>query len=313
MKTPAKQGPVSEIDAERRRAHENVREIAQAGMKAIETITAGREDYKSPHMVPAILGEMFRHLQSDPRAVSFHNIDWALGAMIGGMLEDQLPAYESIFRKLKSRGMGRKGATDMGGNCGEVYALFEGEGLRVFGFETQNMNLMVLLQDRYDGTRIHVRRWWDSYPEKKASGHHIPNDEEFLKLKKPGLADAIRLADAASQYADNLPGVSFVRRPDLAMYQKTGFALQAEESCPGLRYLDMRDAGYVLSTKHDFVTGRLTVDRPSHVSSTIQYAMGYLASLTEILMEVPDPQEKAGTGGQDEQQEKQVKGRSKKP
>lgn len=30
-------------------------------------------------------------------------------------------------------------------------------------------------------------------------------------------------------------------------------------------------------------------------------------------MEVPDPQEKAGAGGQEEKQEKQVKGRSKKP
>lgn len=280
----------SEFEIKREKTRAAIKTAAKNALIAMNAELAKLGEDLGPRMKANVLAEIIADFEKDPRCPSFQYTDWAMGARIGAMVEAQIPDYERVHSELKRRGITRDNAIDLGGNCGYAYPIFDSQDRRAFCIETQNMNLLILLQSRYDGTDVHIRRWWDSLPEKRLKGHLVSHEKKFQAEKNKDYAHVVALADAAAEYSDNLPGKDYVHRPDLSMFIETEFKVKCEGACPGLRYGDSRDRGYILTTKKDYLTDKLLVDSPVFFAGTLNYAMISLVSLCDTLNDLPDPE-----------------------
>lgn len=97
--------------------------------------------------------------------------------------------------------------------------------------ETQSWNYFVLIEDRYDGTYFHFRRWYPKYVGEKT----IILDKNNWNINT--------LTECADDEYTQYP-----TRLSLEHFKTHKFAYGYDNGCKGLQYCDLRDVGYILSS-----------------------------------------------------------------
>lgn len=196
--------------------------------------------------VPEILAHLLAAFDHDPRELGHYTLERAFdlyaGKKVMGLLDDLLWLNATLIQ----HGYTTTRQFDFGYADRYAYTLHDAPDLKAFACQTQNINYLVVLAQRHGDWTIHLRRWWE--PVASPAGEHYK--ERFQAIKRKTFQDVVvHASEAAERFSDHLPGVQYVRRPDLAMYDTSGYVVGMPHSCPGLRYGDMRDAGYLLSVK----------------------------------------------------------------
>ena len=112
--------------------------------------------------------------------------------------------------------------------------------LKVFTVTDQNFNFIVIMDNKFGDWAVQVRQFWESIDSESGQDYKKEFEED------PTFENALKSTDWMRQYySDNVPGNTYVDRPDLKMFIDTNFLVGEAESCPGLRYGDCRDNGFV--------------------------------------------------------------------
>jgi hypothetical protein len=173
-------------------------------------------------------------------------IDWSLSAYLALQIEEALKRFHEThsictkqnyieepfdFNDLDNKVF----AIPVQPNEHELYPV-----RKVISVTTQNYNLLFVWQTNSIGQKFHVRRYWDKW---------IAEDkwdkEEEQQYKDKGINHAIAKAEwIVENYADDVPGNQYVRRPSLEWFAANGFQV---DDVKRHQYGDARDDGYVLS------------------------------------------------------------------
>lgn len=224
---------------------------------------------------PYPLAHVFAADKRDPMDIRSHELETTVSAYYGLIISGWSDRYLALYDALKAGGHLDEASSFEFGNDAYVWACAErditepadpkleallvdiGFGpsapnthqARAFVVQTQSRNFLVLLVCKFGSWSVHIRRFWTDLAQAKAGGGYFQL-QEYAERRDLTLEDVLRLAHTVSEeYSDCVPGVTYVKRPNLAAFLD-GTLLPGEDGAGvGLRYGDFRDAGYVVSYK----------------------------------------------------------------
>ncbi len=224
---------------------------------------------------PYALAQVFVADKRDPMDVRDHDLESMVSAYYGLLMAQCTERYLALYETLKRLGHICEDTSFEFGNDAYVWAcaerdvleekdpkldaLFESLGLgasepsthsvRAFCVQTQSRNFLVVLVCKYDTWTVHIRRYWADIAQEKARGHYFEL-KDYAERTDLTFEDVLRLAHVVNdKYSDCVPGVTYVKRPNLAAFLDGNLMPGTEGAGCGLRYGDFRDAGYVVSLK----------------------------------------------------------------
>lgn len=118
---------------------------------------------------------------------------------------------------------------------------------KAFVLETQNRNILLVLNERFGKWTIHIREFWPLLVD--SMGKDVYQDEllSLQSRKDLTILDVLRLSSQAEKYSDCIPGVDFPKRPNLGTFLDGSLLAGDSRAGIGLRYGDSRDRGCILS------------------------------------------------------------------
>lgn len=194
----------------------------------------------------AVLAQLLTRFGHDSRDFSSFTFEAMLKYHVGAAIGRETQGLLALADKLHAKKCSQENEYDFNHADRYAFSLKNTEKCKVFAMRTQNVNYLVLLTKGWRGWDIHLRQWWDVL---SADGYVSYVFEPFIKGELMSLEQAQKLVKPLSDYADDLPGVSFPDRLRLQAFLDTDFAIEKDSSCRGLRYGDARDIGYLASVK----------------------------------------------------------------
>ena len=235
-----------------------------------------------------LLAALLASYDHSPAELGHYTLDRTLDLYVGQKVMQQREAWLWLHDTLVSRGHTERHPYDFGYGDRYAYWVWNQPHRKAFVGITQNQNYLVLLarnSEHADWT-IHLRRWWE--PLRSHAGRWI--SQSFARGRRTTQPVTYRdivkhAAEAERKFSDHLPGVTYIERPDLALYKKTQFQLNPQSPCPGLRYGDGRDAGYLISVKYS-PFGFPEADHAISTLTPLKYVLYDLASLVDTFRDL---------------------------
>lgn len=202
-----------------------------------------------------------------------YNFERALGFSLGKAFSALIPNAIAIAEKLTHLGaIGYENRIARNGT--DAYSWVEQIKLKrsdrydsiiCIGNQTQNNMYLVYILEKYGSKEIHIRRIWRDYHATVRSGNYMLGKPVWDKINNPTYADVIEHANTAcDEYSDDMydkdgnslnPDKYMIKRPCL----KTHLQGLGNE---GMKCLDGRDKGYIVSVKEDILSEQPYCDSP---------------------------------------------------
>lgn len=117
--------------------------------------------------------------------------------------------------------------------------------------KTQSRSFLVVINENEFGRHsLHMREFWPDIRETLANDGYLGFELKSAKGRNDlTVLDIVKLSSVAGEYGDDLPDVSYPRRPHLSTFLAGNLMGGDKEAGIGLRYGDSRDKGYLLSVK----------------------------------------------------------------
>lgn len=242
------------------------------------------EEKDPDRLLPAVMGELLFHQQHDPRDFLSHNFGATLDHVVGRVIMDALPDLLRLADVLKARGAVAGSEHDFGYADKYGSLVLDEPDRKAMAFRTQNVNYLVFLKQKYGRWTVHLRQWFEELTEERLQA--LTKDQSGSTGYPFSLAEAAALANALAAYSDDFPGNSYPHRLSLKSFGD--WSSGNGRGCSGLRYLDLRDTGYLGSAEIDW-KGDAVCERVSAVNlGTLHYVWYDLLSVLDTLVRSPE-------------------------
>jgi hypothetical protein len=231
-------------------------------------------DNEAHQIMPGVLAKLLYRQQHSKREFASYDFCELISMTVGKVMIDEIPNLLDLAARMEAKGYTGDNWYDFGYADKSCVLLLNEEKRKAMAFRTQNVDYLVFLHQGYHGWELHLRRF---YAEMDAE------DLQKLTAKyEPTLAGVMHLAERCSSFSDDLPGRSCPRRLSLSSFVRTGFVTRGDKACPGLRYLDIRDTGYLGSASNKRFD-EPSCDSPASVDlGTLQYVWYDLTCSTRL-------------------------------
>lgn len=245
------------------------------------------EEQDPDRLLPAVMAEMLFHQQHDPRDFLSYNLGATLDQVVGRVMMDALPDLLLLAEALRARGATSSSEHDFGYADKYASLVLDREDRKAMAFRTQNVNYLVFMRRSFGRWSVHLRQWFEELTEDRL--REILKRQRNCEKGNPWTpAEALALANALADYSDDIPGTSYPRRLSLKSFSGNNWDCGNAQACSGLRYLDLRDTGYLGSAQIDW-KGDALCERITSVNlGTLHYVWYDLLSAIDTLVRNPE-------------------------
>lgn len=194
----------------------------------------------SHQLVPGVLAKLLHKQQHNPREFASFDFEEMLSQVIGKVMIQEIPNLLSLADRMEAQGYTGDNWYYFGYADKCAILLLNEENRKALAFKTQNVNYLVFLRNKYYGWELHLRQFYDELDAEEL--------QDLLGDYEPTLAGVMFIAERCTTYfSDDVPGRSYPQRLSLTSFINSGFTADEAGACSGLRYLDIRDTGYLAS------------------------------------------------------------------
>jgi hypothetical protein len=232
-------------------------------------------DKDSHQLTPGVLAKLLHRQQHNPREFASYDFTETISMAIGKVMIDEIPNLLDLVNRMEAKGYTGDNWYDFGYIDKYCVLLLNTEVRKAIAFRTQNVNYLVFLRHSYNGWELHLRRFYEELDEEEL--------QELTENYEPTPAGIMYLAERCTTYfSDDVPGHSYPHRLSLNSFVRTGFRAGDDQACSGLRYLDIRDTGYLASATNKWFDEPSCEKVTSIDMGTLQYVWYDLICSTRL-------------------------------